>query len=158
MANEKVVKSKRPMVKLVKKNLQDLFIVVNSSKINEKHQFSKAYSDIYKCDEFVWKGNLTHGATIKFCHADGRLLPNIEVYNNISGPGITLSGKQACLEFKVEDALVCPVDDYDLIYNFMSDKSKLTYLGETKERTIYIRIYDNNLGNDNDRWLVISIE
>lgn len=140
------------------KDFVDLFIKIGKRKIAPKYQFRRLFSELYHCEEYVWRGELEHDSKIEFTHADGRKLPNATIYNQISGPGITFSGGEACQDFKFKSALVCPVEGSDLIYNFVDETSELYYVGSSKLRTIYVRIYDNNTGLNNDRWLVISIE
>ncbi len=160
MANKRKITCLHPMILKEYKDAKcaDLFILRGDEKISEKNQFVLTRSPIYNCDEYVWVGELNKGDEIKFCHADMRYLPNVSIYNNISGPGITLSGTEACVDFSFKDALTCPVTDCDLIYNFVNGSSKLFYVGENKVHTLFLRVYDNNLGSDNDRWLVISVE
>jgi len=136
----------------------DLFIKLKKRPLSEKYQFRRLFSELYKCEEYVWQGILKKDDEIEFVHADLRKLPNPYIYNQISGPGITLSGGEACMSLECRYALNCPVSGSDLIYNFFDETSKLYYIGETKKVTIYIRIYDNISGLTNDRWLVISME
>ncbi|MCI2069226.1 MAG: hypothetical protein LKJ88_06615 [Bacilli bacterium] len=136
----------------------DLFIRIGASVINQEHQFKRIHSAVYDCDEFVWRGLLTKGKVISFTHADNRELPDPNVYNQISGPGMTFSGAEACADLSYKDALVCPVQGSDLIYNFIDGDSELSYVGKTGTHTIFVRVYDNNSGTDNDRWLVVSME
>jgi hypothetical protein len=136
----------------------DLFIHLGDSKTNEAHQFKRIRSVVYDCDEYVWRGTFEKDKKITFTHADGRLLPDAAVYNQISGPGVTFSGAEACADFAFKGALVCPVEGQDLVYNFVDGLSELTYIGKSARHTIFVRVYDNNSGADNDRWLVISLE
>lgn len=136
----------------------DLFIRIGQSEINKQHQLRKVFSTIYDCYEYVWRGNFVHGKKIQFTHLDERTLPDPEVYNQISGPGCTFSGAEACASLNYENALVCPVLDCDLIYNFIDHNSELRYIGKTGKHTLFVRVYDNNTGDNNDRWLVISME
>ena len=138
--------------------LADFYIQVGTCKLNAAHQFKKTHSIIYDCDEYVWMGNLTKGKKISFHHGDGRSLPDAACYNQISGPGVTFTGIEACSDLRYEHALVCPVDGQDLIYNFIDSESFLTYVGKTGVHSLFIRIYDNNSGVENDRWLVIAME
>ena len=142
----------------IKGDYVDLFIRLNNSQINKKHQFRQVHSEVYDCEEFIWRGWLKKGYKVVFAHGDGRTLPNINVFNQISGPGITLSGGEACADLKFDKALTCPVENCDLIYNFMDPLSVLTYIGKDGLHTVFVRVYDNNSGDDNDRWLVISID
>lgn len=140
------------------KDFVDLYIKINNRKISSAYQFRKIHSTIYDCDEYVWQGELPEGAVIKFVHGDGRILPNPLVYNQISGPGVTFNGGQACLDLTYSKALVCPVEGVELIYNFVDEESRLRYVSKTAVKTMFIRIYDNNSGVDNDRWLTIALE
>lgn len=152
------VTKKNPSRVVIRGEYSDLFIRIGKSKINRQHQFRKTYSTIYDCYEYVWRGQLTHNQTIRFTHMDERVVPDPEVYNQISGPGCTFSGAEACATLKFDNALICPVENFDLVYNFIDHTSKLTYIGRNKRHTIYVRIYDNNTGENNDRWIVISLE
>jgi len=158
MKDEMKVSKKKPSRVVLRGEYSDLFIRIGKSEINKQHQFRKMYSTIYDCYEYVWRGNLAHNSIIKFTHMDGRVVPDPEVYNQISGPGCTFSGAEACATLMYENALVCPVEDFDLVYNFVDHTSKLKYIGRTGRHTLYLRIYDNNNGENNDRWVVIAIE
>lgn len=151
-------KNNDPLKEEFGEDFVDLFIKLKGKRLNKKHQFRKIFSDIYKCEEYVWQGELKKDEEIKILHADLRKVPNILSYNQISGPGITFSGGEACMDLKCKKALVCPVNGVDLIYNFVDDDTKLYYTGKTGVKTLFIRIYDNTNGNENDRWLVISLE
>ena len=144
--------------KITKGDLADVYIRIGTSRLNPAHQFVKSHSIVYDCDEYIWRGKLVKDSPIVFLHGDGRLLPDSGCYNQISGPGVTFSGAEACADLKFSHALVCSVDGHDLIYNFVEGESRLTYVGKSAIHTLYIRIYDNNTGIDNDRWLVISME
>lgn len=149
---------KKPSRVVIRGEYSDLFIRIGKSEINKQHQFRKVYSNIYDCYEYVWRGVLTHDSKIKFTHMDERVIPDPEVYNQISGPGCTFSGAEACASLRYENALVCPVEDFDLVYNFVDHSSELKYVGKTGRHIMYVRVYDNNTGENNDRWIVISIE
>jgi hypothetical protein len=136
----------------------DMYIRIGDTRINQDHQFKRIHSAVYDCDEFVWRGTFVKGKSISFSHGDGRLLPDAAAYNQISGPGITLSGAEACADLAYKNALTCPVEGSDLIYNFIDGSSELFYNGKTGRHTIFVRVYDNNTGTNNDRWLVIAME
>lgn len=136
----------------------DIFVRLGNTLINPEHQMLKTHSAVYGCDEFVWRGKFEKGKKIRFTHGNNASLPDPMVYNQISGPGMTFSGPEACLDFIYKKALVCPVEGVDLIYNFIDAESELYYEGKTGVHTLYMRIYDNNSGIDNDRWLVVSLE
>lgn len=138
----------------------DLYVKIGpTSRLNKKHQFYKMHSEVYDCEEYVWRGRLIKGKKISFMHGDKTLVPNPESYNQISGPGITLNGGEAVADLAVHEAISCPVEGEDISYNFFSEGSYLIYNGNSRKlHTLFLRIYDNNNGNDNDRWLVISME
>lgn len=138
--------------------LVDLFIKIGRRKIDKKYQFRRIHSSIYDCEEYVWQGEVPSNSVISFVHADNRTIPNATIYNQISGPGITLSGPEACYDFKVEHALTCKVEGADMIYHFVDENSKLYYIGKSKKLTLFLRIYDNANGLNNDRWIVLFIE
>ncbi len=152
------VSKKNPSRVVIRGEYSDLFIRIGKSELNKEHQFKKVYSTIFDCYEYVWRGSLTHNSTIKFTHMDERVIPDPEVYNQISGPGCTFSGAAACAMLRFDNALVCPVENFDLTYNFVDHNSELKYIGKTEKHILYVRIYDNNTSEDNDRWIVISIE
>lgn len=160
---EKKTKAKVNSAKVVAQPLNegelvDIFIRVGASQINEEHQFRKVHSGVYDCDEFVWRGYVEKGKKIHFSHGSGSVMPDPEVYNQISGPGMTFSGAEACADLVCKGALVCPVEGSDLVYNFIDADSELVYNGKSAVHTFYVRVYDNATGLDNDRWLVISLE
>jgi hypothetical protein len=136
----------------------DIYIKIGQSKLSKNNQFKRMHSEVYDCEEYVWQGVLKEGKEVCFRRGDGSVVPNPYVYNQISGPGITLSGQEAISDFEVKNAIVCPVEGCDLVYNFIDEESKLIYIGKSQEHTLYIRIYDNNTGVNNDRWIVISVE
>lgn len=136
----------------------DYYLKVGRSGINAAHQFYLTRSEVYHCDEYVIRLQLTEGKEVAIVHGDGRKVPDPEVYNQIFGPGITLNGAEAVADFEVKDAIVCPVEGEDIVYNFVSEQSKVYFRGKTGKYTLFVRIYDNNTGNDNDRWVVLSAE
>lgn len=78
--------------------------------------------------------------------------------SNTNDSGITLVGNASKL-FEVKNALTVASSEYsDQVYNYCNPESKLFYVGDEKVHTIYVRIYDNASGTDNDRWVTISIE
>lgn len=129
---------------------EDLFLVIG----REKHQFSSQISSFYDVKEYFWRGVLTNGLDIKFVHQDGREVPAHQDRNC----GYTLIGKAKSM-IKANKALTTPgepSDDQEYVY--INEHSTLTYVGETGEHTVYVRVYDNISGTDNDRWAVIYLD
>ena len=125
---------------------EDVYLVQE----NDKHQFSAHISPLYGTKEYYYTGVLFPNTEIKFVHNDGRQIP--------SNCGYTLVGN-ARKAFEARKALTTAgesSDDQEYIYT--TQYSQLFYVGDEKVHTIFLRIYDNINGNDNDRWVVIYIE
>ena len=91
---------------------------------------------------------------IKFVHADGKEVPTHQDRNC----GYTLIGK-AKSYIKANKALTTPgepSDDQEYVY--INEHSTLTYVGETGDHTLYVRVYDNLSGTNNDRWAVVYLD
>lgn len=131
----------------------ELYIVNGVKKLDADHAFKKSVSPIYGVDEYVFKGKLVKGA-VKFIRKDGKSVPTNDIYNS----GYTLVGKAMQL-FAVKNALVeCSHTSEDQSYNYGNPKTVLEYVGDDKVHTLYVRIYDNAHGEENDRWVTISID
>lgn len=129
---------------------EDLYVVINGV----KHQFSSQISAIYDVKEYFFKGKFTKGASIKFVHGDGREVP----VHNMPNCGYTFVGKAQRL-LAAGKALVAngeAGDDQEYVY--INDHSTLSYVGESEEHTIFLRVYDNLSGTDNDRWAVVYMD
>lgn len=119
---------------------------------NKMYQLYSQKSPLYGVDEWVFHGNLTKGEEIRFAHKDGRRIP---VPGN-SNCGYTLIGI-AKNNFEAKHALVALGEKRDdQVYVYINKDSSLYYKGESGRKEIFIRIYDNLSGLDNDRWVVIS--
>ena len=119
---------------------------------NKKYQLYKQTSEIYGVDEWVFKGTLIHGDEIRFSHKDGRPIP----VRGQSNCGYTLVGL-AKKSFEATHALVALGETTDdQVYIYTNKNSSLFYIGETGEKVLFIRIYDNISGIENDRWVVLS--
>lgn len=127
----------------------DVYLVQGNVRYQLFSQQSKVYSGI----EYVFKGRLEKGQQISFVHFDGRRIP-VRSGNNC---GYTLVGKAKDV-LQVKSALVCYDSQEDQEYVYVNQSSSLFYIGETSDRTIYVRVFDNFTGNNNDRWLVISVD
>lgn len=70
--------------------------------------------------------------------------------------GYTFEGEAQSL-FQVQNALACVAkDDEDRTYVYIKEDSNLIFLGkEDEDYEIDVRLFDNALGNPNNRWLVI---
>lgn len=148
-------KLNHPFIKKDNHDYVDYYLVVDD---RDKYQLFKEHSSLYDCDEMVFIGQLKNNQTIKFVRGDDSKVPNLNSSNNISGPGVTFSGKKACEELVCKNILSCPIADSDLIYNFYQEGAHIVYVGEDSNVKLYIRVYDNFSGDENDRWLVISLE
>lgn len=129
---------------------EDLYIVIGV----ERHQFSSQINQFYAVKEYYWTGTFTNGMDIKFVHADGKEVPTHQDRNC----GYTLIGKAKSF-IKANKALTTPgeaSDDQEYVY--INEHSTLTYVGETGEHTLYVRVYDNLSGVDNDRWVVVYLD
>ncbi len=129
---------------------EDLYIVIG----RERHQFSSQTNPFYAVKEYFWAGKFTNGLDIKFVHADGKEVPTHQDRNC----GYTLIGKAKSF-IKANKALTTPgeaSDDQEYVY--INEHSTLTYVGETGEHTLYVRVYDNLSGVDNDRWVVVYLD
>lgn len=135
----------------------DLFIKLKTTKLDDKHQFVCAHSGIYDCKEYIWEGTLRTGSTFTLRNEKNELVPNPNAYCEYSGPGFTFDDEKTCNELNVNDALVIKADE-NLIYAYTNEKSSLTYLGKTRKVTLFVRVYDDNNGNANSRWLAINLK
>lgn len=121
---------------------------------NVRYQLSKQTSPFYGGDEYVFRGTLVKGEEVCFVHKDGTKIP---VHEN-SNCGYTLVGK-AKKYFEAKKALCAngeTSDDQEYVY--INKHSELYYVGETEEHSLFIRVYDNLNGIDNDRWVVIFMD
>ncbi len=145
---------RRPLVEVTRAPEADTGEDVYLVQENEKHQFSAHISPLYGTKEYYYTGVLYPNTEIKFVHNDGKQIP----MSGVSNCGYTLVGKaKKC--FEARRALVTQgeaSDDQEYIY--ITQYSQLFYVGDEKVHTIFLRIFDNNQGNDNDRWVVIYIE
>lgn len=145
-----VVANKATVVEKSAESEEDLYIVIG----RERHPFASQISPFYDVKEYFWTGELVNGADIKFVHGDGTEVPTHQNRNC----GYTLVGKAKSL-IKANKALTTPgepSDDQEYVY--INEHSTLTYVGDTASHTVYVRVYDNNSGTVNDRWVVIYID
>lgn len=158
-ADKKTVAKKE--VKAVKKEVEAAPVVEEDTGENlyllmagQKHQFKSQISTIYDVKEFYYRGVLLEGAAIKLVRGDGSEVP----VHHAANCGYTLIGK-AQQYFKASKALCAngeACDDQEYVY--INEHSTLTYIGETGEHTLYVRIYDNLTGENNDRWVVLYLD
>lgn len=126
---------------------EDIFFIQGK----KSYQLFKHKSPFFNGDEYTFTGTLVKGQEVCFVHKDGRRIP---VQEN-SNCGYTLVGK-ARQYFEAKKALCANGEDSDdQEYIYINKYSELYYVGETGEHSVYIRIYDNENGNINDRWIVI---
>ncbi len=135
------------------KGTADLYLLNTTTRVDCRRQFNKSLSPIYGVEEYFWTGVIKKGE-VRLVRKDLRKVP----VSNVSNSGITLVGK-AISYFKVENAMtINSLECSDQVYNYCNEDSKLVYVGDDEIHTVYVRIYDNTYGNDNDRWVTLSIE
>lgn len=147
---EPAAKAKKVVEAPVADTGEDLYIVLNGV----KHQFSSQISAFYDVKEFFFKGTFTKGDSIKFVRGDNREVP----VHTMPNCGFTLIGKAQRL-ISASKALVAngeAGDDQEYVY--INDHSTLTFVGDTSEHTLFLRVYDNISGIENDRWAVLYID
>lgn len=152
---EKAVKKVATNKPVVKKTVdedtgEDLYVLVGGV----KHQFHSQISKIYDVKEFWYKGEFKKGDSIKFAHGDGRDVPVHDTPNC----GYTLVGKAQRLLTSKKALLANGEAGDDQEYVYINDHSELTFAANTAEYTLFVRVYDNLNGVDNDRWVVIYME
>lgn len=134
------------------KGSEDLYFLEGEGGIDAAHQFKAQISGIYGMKEYYWIGKIGQGP-VSFKHADGRPVPVPADANH----GYTLVGKAKDF-FSAENALVVLSESGDQAYVYVQPESVLRYVGDDKVHTIYVRVYDNDNGDNNDRWLTLSID
>lgn len=118
---------------------------------NVRYQLYEQASPFFGGKEYVFKGELVNGSEICFVHKDGKKIP----VHGASNCGYTLVGKAKRL-FEAKKALCAngeTSDDQEYVY--INQNSVLYYVGETGTHSLFVRIYDNLNGIDNDRWIVL---
>ena len=150
-AASKTTRSKKTVTRVVEKDTgEDLYLVI----AGKKHQFSSQQSAIYDVKEYFYRGELIADSQIKLVRGDGREVP----VHHAANCGYTLIGK-AQQYFKASKALCAngeASDDQEYVY--INEHSTLTYVGETGVHTLYVSIYDNLTGTENDRWVVLYLD
>lgn len=131
--------------------MEDLYVVGLSNGMDGAHQFKSQISGIYGVKEYIWTGILEQGP-ISFRRRNGHPVPTPADSNH----GYTLVGKAKDF-FQVENALVVLSESGDQAYAYIQSDSALKYVGDDKPHTLFVRIYDNDSGDNNDRWLTLSI-
>ncbi len=133
------------------KGNEDLYIIGPSNGFDPQHQFKSQISGIYGVKEYYWTGVIEQG-TISFRHGNHHPVPTPADSNH----GFTLVGK-ARDYFQAENALVVLSESGDQAYVYIQSDSSLKYVGDNRVHTLFVRIYDNDNGSNNDRWLTLSI-
>ncbi len=129
---------------------EDFYIVIGK----ERHEFSSQISPLYAVKEYYWKGELVNGSSIRFVRGKSKEVPVCKDGNC----GYTLVGK-AQQFFSASKALCANGEDCDdQEYVYINEHSSLSYVGATGVHTVYVRVYDNIAGNDNDRWVVLYLD
>lgn len=130
---------------------EDLYIISQGHGYESSQQFKSQISGIYGVKEYYWTGRLEQGP-VTFCHKNHHPVPVPTDANH----GFTLVGK-AKDYFQAKNALVVLSESGDQAYVYIQPDSQLYYVGDDKIHTLYVRIYDNDSGSNNDRWLTLSI-
>lgn len=104
-------------------------------------------------NEYSYSGNIENGEVsfgiLKFIRVPENKIPNY---------GYTFEGIADKI-FKVENALRCWHNEQDRSFVYIKDDSKLTFVGDkNKKYKIYVRLFDNEFNDDDNRWIVIYAE
>jgi hypothetical protein len=154
------------MAKLAKRNRAPIQKLDYSKKLPEMIYLDElAYGEVHplkltkamdsQVDEYVYCGKL-HQGEIKFLAGDKLdcQIPDIDGFNH----GYTLEGLANDI-FEVQAALDIYSSVEKRTFNYTKNDSKLVFKGDKKkDYAIYIRFYDNCVGNINNRWAVIFAE
>lgn len=119
------------------------------------HKMSFNYQSIFHVAEYMYSGTL-HQGNIRFLIGEDlkEVAPVLEDYNH----GFTLEGAAKEI-FKVENSLNIYSPIEKRIFSYVNGKSVLKFVGDpSKSYDLYIRIYDNANGYNNDRWVVLYAE
>lgn len=136
---------------IVDKLVDGFYFVENG----ENHLLRKNHS-IYNMDEYVYSGKINKGIVSFSISKDGQLvnIPALKQPNY----GYTFEGL-ADEVFKVGNALECYNEQENRSFIYINEDSFLTFIGDPlKQYNVYIRLFDNEFGFDNDRWLVVYVE
>lgn len=132
-----------------KKVLDDGFYLRGED--GEIHKLSSETS-IYGMIEYVFKGVLKKQEYSFFYQSNGK---EYEIPEKIPfDHGYTFEGKADSVFF-VKEALRCYNENEKRSFVYVNPKSVLTYVGEGKEVSLYVRIFDNEFSDLDNRWLVI---
>jgi hypothetical protein len=110
---------------------------------------------IFGVKEYVYKGKIHKG---RCGFVSGKKLavkiPEKDDWNH----GYTLEGLSQDI-FKVDNALVIKNGMEKRTFCYINHRSTLKFVGDpTKEYALYVRIYENAYGIENNRWVVIWSE
>ncbi len=120
----------------------------------DRYLFKEQVSPIFGVKEYFVKAKLLHNEDIKLVREDKKELP----VHNSANCGYTLVGK-AITYFHPNKSLCASGDSTDAnLYVYINEHSTLTYVGQDEEHTLFVRIYDNINGINNDRWVVLYID
>lgn len=148
--SSKAIEVKEAEVAKVVDTGEDLYVVLNG----QKHQFSSQISSFYDVKEYFYKGSFTKGDSVKFVRGNGEQVP----VHHTPNCGYTLVGKAQRLLAPSKALVASGESGDDQEYVYINDHSTLSYVGESGEHTIFLRVYDNINGINNDRWAVIYID
>jgi len=129
----------------------NLYIKFKTTTCDEKHQFEETVSGIFNCKEYVWTGYLRRGLVFHFEDENGNVIPS-----GLENSGLTTDTELTNLLVEVKNALV--VKDGNNVYNYMNSDSAITYNGKWGKVTLYVRVYDNADGYDNNRWIALNTQ
>lgn len=107
---------------------------------------------IFSVDEFVYTGRF-HKGLLTF--VSGKELQTIVPIRGKFNYGYTLEGEAKEI-FKVNNSLVCPNKFENRSFCYINSNSTISYIGDPFTiYSIYVRIYENCVGSNNNRWVVI---
>ncbi|MFA6860985.1 MAG: hypothetical protein WCR56_01155 [Bacilli bacterium] len=129
---------------------EDLYLLMNGQKL----QFSSQISSIYDVKEYFLKTVFTQGSEIKLARKNGSDVP----VHHSANCGFTLVGKAQNMFTSLKALCANGETSDDQEYVYINEHSVLEYSGKSGEHTLFVRVYDNLSGVNNDRWVVIYID
>lgn len=127
-----------------------------SDKVKNKQSILSLQKSIYKMNEYVYSGFMSKGKVDFAIFQNGKLqvVPLKKDFNY----GYTFEGLADKI-FKVENALRCRSDKEKRSFVYINKGSYLTFIGDPNvEYNLYIRLFDNEFNENNDRWIVVYAE
>lgn len=147
-------RNRKPITKLDYSSISD-GIYIDEVSFGEIHKLELRVAEASNVDEYVYEGKL-HKGEIKFVTGE-KLATVIPTYTGFNH-GFTLEGEAKYI-FEVENALDVYSNNESRTFNYTKVDSKLIFKGDSRKTyAIYVRFYENCLGNNNNRWAVIYAE